>query len=124
MALSWPRRKNSMQTSERPLGQRVASGFKRLVIGLVVAGLLCVVAYLAADRNARTYSFSTEGGALVILKGQNMPWGAEPWKPTDPFLMDAYAPIPLEGTTLDGDFMSQKFSERDELDRALFAAME
>lgn len=113
-----------MQATQRPLGQRLATGFFRLVMTIIVLGLVGLVLYLFADRNARSYGVAVQHGQLVVTRGRMMPTGADPWHPTDPVLADAYAPIPLENLTLDPEFLEQTFTERDELDRALFNVLE
>jgi hypothetical protein len=72
--------------------------------------------------NSRTYSLEVLNGQLVVLKGRMLPTGFEPWAPADPTLADTYAPLDLEGNS--PSVVGQKFSERDELDRALFSVLE
>ncbi|MBX5483435.1 MAG: IF-2 protein [Myxococcaceae bacterium] len=110
--------------TERTFGQRVWIGFTRLVSTAFVVGLAGLVAYLASERNARTYSVQVDHGELVIHKGKNWPWGSEPWKPGDPALADAYAPVPLKGLPVEAGLQKQTFGDRDELDRALFGILE
>lgn len=113
-----------MQTTERPLGQRLLRGIGRLLATVFVLGLIGLVAYLASERNASAYSLKQEAGQLVVQKGRMLPTGSEPWTPTDSKLADAYAPIPLEGTTPSSTVLTQTFRDRDELDRALFGVLE
>lgn len=110
--------------TDRSIGQRVWSGFLRIVSTAFILGLAGLVAYLASERNARTYSLSAQKGQLVVHKGRMWPWGTEPWKPNDPALADAYAPIPLEDITPEGSLLQQTFGDRDELDRALFGVLD
>jgi hypothetical protein len=52
-----------------------------------------------------------------------LPTGAVPYRPGDARLADAYAPLPVEGRDV-SDLLTQKFTEREELDRALFPLLE
>jgi hypothetical protein len=92
----------------------------------VVAALLALAGaalVLLSRLNERTFTLQGVDGRLVAMKGRNLPFGAEPYQPSDPKLADAYAPIPLEGTH-PGTLLTRKFDERDELDRALFELLE
>jgi hypothetical protein len=51
-----------------------------------------------------------------------MPMGADPWRPP-PELVDTYAPLDLKNTQPYG-VLNVKFTDRDELDRALFSVIE
>lgn len=104
-------------------GIRAKRTFTRLVVVLVILGLAGVAGVLLSQLNARTWSLTQETGTLVVMKGRMLPVGAEPFRPSDPALADAYAPIPLEGQTA-GTLLERKFSDRDELDRALFELLE
>jgi hypothetical protein len=92
---------------------------KRLLIFLLILVLGGAIGLLVSERNARTYTMEVVDGKLVVLKGRMFPIGAEPYRPSDPVLRDAYAPIPLDGTS-PGDLGQRQFMEREELDRALF----
>ena len=92
---------------------------KRLVILLLVLALGGAVAFLLSQLNARTYSVQVVDGNLVVMKGRMLPYGTEPYRPADPALREAYAPIPLDGASA-GNLSEERFTERDELDRALF----
>ena len=109
---------------EEPLtfGGKVARFFKRLLITAALLGLAGVTVFLLSQENARTYTVEVRDGKLVVLKGRLMPMGAEPWRPP-PELVDAYAPIDLKGTQPYG-VLKEKFTDRDELDRALFTVLE
>lgn len=92
------------------------------ILSLIVASAGAAV-YALSQVNARTFVLEVQNGQLVVMKGKMMPTGAAPWAPSDPKLVDAYAPIDLEGNvalTVNG----QKFEDRDELDRALFSVLE
>lgn len=103
--------------------QRATRTFTRLLIVLVVFGLGAAVVMLLSQLNSRTFTTELADGRLLILKGRMMPFGAAPFRPSDPALADAYAPIPLEGLS-PGPILEQRFTERDELDRALFDVLE
>lgn len=112
-----------MNTNTDSFGIRAKRTFTRLVVVLVILGLAGVAAVLLSQLNARTWTLGQEAGTLVVLKGRMLPVGAEPFRPSDPALADAYAPIPLEGQPV-GTLLERKFSDRDELDRALFELLE
>jgi hypothetical protein len=112
-----------MATEPMSFGARTARFFKRLILTVVVLGLAGASAYLMSMLNARTYALEIQNGQLVVMKGLMMPTGTEPWKPSDPVLVDTYAPLDLEGTSPMG-VIGMKFKERDELDRALWTVIE
>ncbi|MBX7101328.1 MAG: IF-2 protein [Myxococcaceae bacterium] len=103
--------------------RRLWRAFVRLVVATVVLSLAALAVVLLSQLNARTFSLRVDDGKLVVLKGKLMPTGAEPWRPTDAALADAYAPIDLKGTQVPG-LLGGKFDDRDSLDRALFTALE
>jgi hypothetical protein len=103
-------------------GSRVATFFKRLMITAIVLALAGATVFLLSQENARTFTLEVRDGKLVILKGKLMPMGADPWRPP-PELVDAYAPLDLKGTQPFG-VLNVKYTERDELDRALFSVLE
>ncbi|MBL8949797.1 MAG: IF-2 protein [Myxococcaceae bacterium] len=111
-------------TMEEPLsfGGKVARFFKRLLITTALLGLAAVSLFLLSQENARTYTVEVREGKLVVLKGRMMPMGADVWRPP-PELVDAYAPVDLKGTQPYG-VLKEKFTDRDELDRALFTVLE
>jgi hypothetical protein len=92
---------------------------KRLVIAVLILALGGGITILLSELNARTYSVQVVDGNLVVMKGKLFPIGADPYRPGDPALRDVYAPIPLDGTS-PGSLPEQRFTEREELDRALF----
>jgi hypothetical protein len=108
-----------MSTEPRSFGHRASRAFSRLLITLIVLALFGAVAFLLSQLNARTYSLQVQGGKLLVMKGKLLPMGADPYRPSDARLADAYAPIELEGRT-PGELLTQRFTDRDELDRALF----
>jgi hypothetical protein len=96
----------------------------RLLIVVVVLGLLGAVGFLLSQLNARTFTLEDQNGSLVVLKGRELPMGADPYRPPDPSLVDAYAAIPLDGMPVDPAVLQQRFTERDELDRSLFEVLQ
>jgi uncharacterized membrane protein len=92
---------------------------KKLLFVLLVLALGGAVTFLLSQLNARTYSVQVVDGSLVVMKGRMLPIGAEPYRPADPVLREAYAPVSLDGTS-PGNLPEQRFTEREELDRALF----
>lgn len=104
-------------------GQRAGHAFRRLLVTLLVVALAGVVCVLLSRDNARTYSLKVEGGKLVVQKGRMLPWGSAPFRPTDPSLTEVYTPIDLDGATV-GAAETERFDDRDELDRALFRILE
>ncbi|RKG58220.1 IF-2 protein [Corallococcus sp. AB011P] len=109
--------------SPQGFGYRARRTFTRLVVFLVILGLGGGVVFLLGQLNARTFTVLQENGELVVMKGRALPTGAAAYRPGDPRLADAYAPLPLEGqdVTL---LTQQKFTDRDDLDRALFPLLE
>ena|GEM_PF-2424520 len=90
----------------------------RLFVGALVLGLAGATLYLLADRNSRFYYLSQEGRRLVVYRGAWLPSGKRPYLPDDPHTARIYAPIELpEEAPAVGE---QRFSERQDLDRALF----
>lgn len=112
-----------MDTQRPSFGRRLARAFRNLVVLAAFLGLAGAALYALSVVNSSTYSLDIRNGQLVVLKGRMLPMGAEPWTPGDAALRDTYAPLDLEGNT--GFAMAGlKFSERDELDRALFQVIE
>lgn len=110
-------------TNQQGFGYRARRTFVRMVVFLCILGLGGGVAFLLSQLNARTYTLEVENGQLVVMKGRNLPVGAVPFRPSDPRLVDTYAPIPLENHDA-SSLLQQRFSEREELDRALFPLLE
>lgn len=104
-------------------GARLLRAIRNVFILTLLVGFAGAAAYALSQVNARTYSLEVQNGRLIVLKGKMMPTGAAPWAPADPKLMDAYAPIDLEGN-VSLTVVGQKFEDRDELDRALFQVLE
>jgi hypothetical protein len=111
-------------TPQKGGGARAMQAFTRLLVTLLVLALGGAVAFLLSQLNARTFTLAVESGHLVVMKGRMLPWGAAPYRPGDVGLADTYAPIPLEGGDVPQSLLTQKYTERDELDRALFSQLE
>lgn len=112
-----------MSSTSDSLGRRAGRAFTRLVVTLLVLALLGAVGFLLSRLNARTFTLQQQDGKLLVLKGRMLPVGADPYRPSDPALAAAYAPIDLLGGTAAG-LDGAKFEERDALDRALFGFLE
>jgi hypothetical protein len=111
------------QQSRQSFGRRATSAFTRLLVTLLILGLGGAVVFLLSQLNARTFTLAQDSGHLVVMKGRMLPGGAVPYRPGDARLADAYAPIPIEGRDVSA-LLEQKFTEREELDRALFPLLE
>jgi len=109
--------------SPSTFGQRAGHAFRRLLVTLLVLALAGVVCVLLARDNARTYSLKVEAGKLTVQKGRLLPWGSAPYHPTDPALAEVYAPVDLGGANVVAP-ESDRFEDRDELDRAMFRILE
>ena len=105
------------------LGQRAKRTAVRLVVVVLVLGLGVAVFELLSRLNARTFTLHQEADQLVLHKGRSLPLGSEPFRPADPKMADTYAPIPLERMEV-GALLERKFTDRDDLDRALFDVLE
>jgi len=108
---------------EMSLGARAKRTMVRLLVAAVVLGLGVAVFELLSQINARTFTLQQDGDNLVVHKGRTLPLGSEPYRPTDPLLADTYAPIPTEHLQF-GALLERRFTDRDELDRALFEVLE
>jgi hypothetical protein len=113
----------SPQQNRPGLGRRATRAFTRLLLTLFVLGLLGAVGFLLSQLNARTFTLALENGQLVVMKGRMLPTGAVPYRPGDARQADAYAPLGVEGQDVSG-LLTQRFTERDELDRALYPLLE
>ena len=112
-----------MSSTSDSFGRRAGRAFTRLVVTLLVFALIGVVGFLLSQLNARTFTLQQQDGKLLVLKGRMLPVGADPYRPSDPALAAAYAPIDLLGGGAAG-LEGAKFEERDALDRALFQFLE
>ncbi|HYS83240.1 MAG TPA: hypothetical protein VEM76_21230 [Anaeromyxobacteraceae bacterium] len=94
------------------------AGARSLLLTLAVLALLAVVAFLLSERNARQYTLVLEDGVLSVKKGILAPMGYKAFKPDDPVLAAAYAPLkPPPGFSWKEE---QVFEDRAALDQALF----
>lgn len=112
-----------MSSTSDSFGRRAGRAFTRLVVTLVVLGLIGAVGFLLSQLNARTFTLQQQDGKLLVMKGRMLPLGSEPYRPTEPPLAAAYAPIDLLGGTAAG-LDGAKFDDRDAMDRALFQFLE
>jgi hypothetical protein len=93
-------------------------GAKGLLAWVAILGLAALVAWLAADRNARLWHLVPDEGRLVVMKGIPFPVGRQPFKTADPRLAESYAPIvPPPGGAPPAE---RTFEDRSALDQALF----
>jgi hypothetical protein len=91
---------------------------KAAVAWLAILGLLALVAWLAAERNARTWHLVPSEGRLVVMRGLLLPAGRGALRTSDPALAQAYAPlVPPPGKALPPE---RSFGERAELDQAIY----
>jgi hypothetical protein len=91
---------------------------KAALAWLAILGLLGLVAWLAAERNARTWHLVPSEGRLVVMRGLLLPAGRGALKTSDPALVQAYAPlVPPPGKALPPE---RTFDERAELDQAIY----
>lgn len=94
------------------------SGLKALLAWVIILGLVGLVAWLASERNARTWYLVPEGDRLVVKKGLLAPMGRRDFATSDPALAAAYAPLaPPPGKALPAE---RAFEERSLLDQGLF----
>lgn len=105
------------------IGQRAARLLSRLLTAVLVLGLVAAVAVLLSQINARTFTLEVEGRELVVRKGRLLPVGSEPFRPPEPGLAEAYAPLPLEGGANVSSLLGKRFQDRSELDQALFPVL-
>src|SRR5262245_7500749 len=97
------------------LGARAKRTAVRLGILVVVLALGAATFELLSQLNERTFTLHQENDQLVIHKGKGLPFGSDPYRPSDPLLADTYAPIPLERLEV-GSFLERRFTDRDELE--------
>ncbi len=92
---------------------------RRLAGLLAIVALVAALLFLLSERNARTFAVEQRGDKLLVMRGRMFPWGLEPFAPQDKVLVQAYAPISLEGDS-PGEVLLERYDDRDQLDRALF----
>ncbi|HUB08024.1 MAG TPA: hypothetical protein VMB50_13520 [Myxococcales bacterium] len=89
----------------------------RLFSTVLILGLLGVVGWLLSERNAHHYFLHTDGRMVLIERGFMLPYGHGPYRPRDPALDKAYAPVRLpDGMAAPAD---EELEERGDLDRRL-----
>ncbi|HNX49096.1 MAG TPA: hypothetical protein PKL08_02940, partial [Thermoanaerobaculaceae bacterium] len=95
-------------------------GGGRLVLWLLVLGLGGMVAWLAADRNARRWAVEQDGGQVVVSRGRHFLFGMQRVSADNPVLGKAYGPIPVPaGTTV----TTAELDDQVALDRAILDAL-
>lgn len=112
------------ETPQQGFGSRAMRTLTRLMVTLLVLALAGAVTVLLSQLNARTFTLAVESGQLLVMKGRLLPWGANPYRPGDLGLADTYAPLPLDGHEVPQSLLTQRYTDRDELDRALFSQLE
>ncbi len=97
---------------------RAHSPVRTLGLSLVILGLLGVVLWLTAERNARQWFLVPEDGQLVVKKGVLFLTGRSSFKTDDPSLAQTYAPLkPPAGAPMPAE---QSFDDRGGLDQGLY----
>lgn len=97
---------------------RSGPGFKGVLAWIAILGLLGLVAWLAAERNARSWHLVPDEGRLVVMRGMMLPFGRQAFKTADPALAQAYAPVVAPpGKPLPPE---KTFDDRALLDQALY----
>lgn len=91
---------------------------KGILAWVAILGLLALVAWLASERNTRTWHLVPDEGRLVVMRGMPLPAGRRAFQSTDPVLAQAYAPLVAPpGKPLPQE---RTFEERSLLDQALY----
>jgi hypothetical protein len=94
------------------------SSGRALLAWVAILGLLGLVGWLAAERNARTWYLVPDEGRLVVMKGVLFPLGRQGFKTADPALAQAYAPLVAPpGKPLPAE---QSYEERSLLDQGVY----
>ncbi|MHB8420841.1 MAG: hypothetical protein ACYDCL_22425 [Myxococcales bacterium] len=89
----------------------------RLLSTLLILALLGAVGWLLAERNAHHYFLHADGRTVLVERGFMLPYGHGPYRPRDPALDEAYAPVHLpDGMAPPPD---EELEERGDLDRRL-----
>jgi hypothetical protein len=97
---------------------RGGPGVKGILAWIAILGLLGLVAWLASERNARTWHLVPDEGRLVVMRGMTLPAGRHAFETSDPVLAQAYAPlVGPPGKPLPPE---RSFEERSLLDQALY----
>src|SRR6266508_2470407 len=94
------------------------STLKAALAWFAILGLLALVAWLASERNARTWYLVPADGRIVVMKGLLLPIGRGAFATSDPALAQAYAPlVPPPGKGLPAE---RAFEERGLVDQAIY----
>jgi hypothetical protein len=103
---------------ETTVARRGGGGARTLLAWVVILGLIGLVVWLVAERNARTWYLVPDEGRLVVMRGMKLPVGRQPFKTDDPALAQVYEPIVVPpGAPVPPE---QGFDERSALDQALY----
>ncbi len=97
---------------------RAGRTMKAAVAWIAIVGLLALVAWLASERNARSWYLVPSEGRLVVMRGLMLPAGRGAFSSSDPALAQAYAPlVPPPGKSVPPE---RSFEERGLLDQAIY----
>lgn len=97
---------------------RAGRTLKAAVAWIAIVGLLALVAWLASERNARSWYLVPSEGRLVVMRGLMLPAGRGSFSSSDPALVQAYAPlVPPPGKSVPPE---RSFAERGLLDQAIY----
>jgi hypothetical protein len=106
-----------MADEPRPVKHKGGGGFRGFLTSLLILALLGVVGFLLSERNHHHYFLSEENGILGVERGFLLPYGHGSFRPSDPQLARAYAPVMLPSSvTLAGE---ETFEDRGDLDRRM-----
>jgi hypothetical protein len=104
--------------SDTTVSSRGGGGFRWALAWLAILGLFALVAWLASERNSRTWYLVPADGRLVVMKGYLLPTGRGAFETSDPLLAQAYAPlVPPPGKALPPE---RTFDERGLVDQAIY----
>lgn len=99
-------------------GHGAGGTFRAAIAWIVILGLLAAVAWLASERNARTWYLVPADGRLVVMRGYLLPAGRGAFETSDPATAAAYAPlVPPPGKPLPAE---RAFEERGLVDQAIY----
>ena len=104
--------------AETTTPKRSGGRFRWAIAWLAILGLAALVAWLASERNARTWFLVPSDGRLVVMKGYMLPVGRGAFETSDPVAAQAYAPlVPPPGKPIPAE---RSFDDRVLLDQAIF----
>jgi hypothetical protein len=99
-------------------GRGAGGTFRSAIAWIAILGLVVLVAWLASERNARTWYLVPADGRLVVMRGYLLPVGRGAFETSDPATVAAYAPIvPPPGKALPAE---RAFDERGLVDQAIY----